>query len=53
MKEILNVHRAECDVKMLIECAAIYGEEFVDWAKKNAKPFNDIPVLQIGKKIGI
>lgn len=52
MKEVFSAHRAEVDVNMLIECAATYGEKFVDWAKENAKPFNEIPLLQIGKKIG-
>lgn len=51
-KEAIDAHRAEYDVNMIIECAATYGEEFVNWAKENAKPFDEIPLLQIGRKIG-
>ncbi|CAH1975435.1 unnamed protein product [Acanthoscelides obtectus] len=47
-----NHHHAEADVQMLIECAAVLGDVFVDWANRNARKFLDIPPMAIGKKIG-
>nr|CAH7728705.1 unnamed protein product [Callosobruchus chinensis] len=45
-------HHAEADVQMLIECAAVLGDEFVDWANKNARKFSDVPAMSSGKRIG-
>nr|CAI5863829.1 unnamed protein product [Callosobruchus analis] len=51
-KQPENHHHAEADVQMLIECAAVLGDEFVDWANKNATKFSDIPAMSSGKRIG-
>lgn len=45
-KEPILAHNAECDVNMLLECAAILGEDFVDWANENARKFNEIPMMK-------
>lgn len=52
MKEASEAHKAEGDVNMLIACAAKYGQDFVDWANTKAKPFNEIPLMHIGRKLG-
>lgn len=51
-KEKLDSHKAEADVNMLISCAATYGDAFVDWANKNAKPLLEVPLMEIGRKLG-
>lgn len=33
------MHRAETDVTMLLECAVVMGDQFVEWANQNAKQF--------------
>ncbi|VEN45237.1 unnamed protein product [Callosobruchus maculatus] len=51
-KQPENQHHAEADVQMLIECAAILGDKFVDWANRNARKFSDVPAMSSGKRIG-
>ncbi|KAB0796836.1 hypothetical protein PPYR_10897 [Photinus pyralis] len=51
-KAPVDAHRAECDVNMLIECAATVGQPFVDWCNENAQQFCDIPMMVPGKPIG-
>lgn len=47
----MDVHKAEGDVTMLLECAATMGDQFVDWANQNAKHFSEIPAMIPGKSI--
>ncbi|KAK4876720.1 hypothetical protein RN001_009226 [Aquatica leii] len=51
-KTLINAHRAESDVLMLMECAATLGQEFVDWCNSNAQKFSDVPMMMPGRKIG-
>lgn len=50
-KQASNAHNAEGDVNMLIMCAATLGDEFVDWANRNAKKFLDIPIMTPGMRL--
>lgn len=52
-KAAINTHRAECDTNLLLECAVAYGDRFISYSNCNAIPFSDIPLIQIGRKIGI
>ncbi|KAK9886836.1 hypothetical protein WA026_018486 [Henosepilachna vigintioctopunctata] len=51
-KDPVHSHHAEGDVDCLIHCAAAYGDDFVEWANKNAKFFSTIPAMRPGVKIG-
>lgn len=35
-----NAHQAEADVQMMLECALVVGEEFINWSNKNAILFS-------------
>lgn len=51
-KDVVDAHKAECDVNMLIECAAHLGQAFVDWANENTMRFGDVPVMEAGRRLG-
>lgn len=48
----VDCHRAEADCMMLMKCAMVLSEQFVDWVEANSCLFSEVKCMRVGVPLG-